>query len=81
MAARGRLHTEENRSFIPSTSDLEEAQSPLELGRLYGYSEDDIAHFYKSRRRGVETAYAEYLRDLEGAKIAPAGRASARDNP
>jgi len=44
MAARGRLHKDD--SFIPSDSDLDDAQSPLELGRLYGFSEDDIARFY-----------------------------------
>jgi hypothetical protein len=71
MAARGRLHGDDN-TFIPSEADLDEAQSPVELGRLYGFSEDDIAHFYKARRRGQEAAYTEYVRDLELAKIAPA---------
>jgi hypothetical protein len=52
MAARGRLHNEDN-SFIPSDSDLDHAQSPVELGRLYGFTEDDIAHFYKFRRAGT----------------------------
>jgi hypothetical protein len=46
MAARGRLHT-----VIPTDSELDEAQSLVDLGRLYGYTEDDIAHFYKFRRR------------------------------
>jgi hypothetical protein len=32
MAARGRPHKDD--SFIPSDSDLDDAQSPLELGRL-----------------------------------------------
>ena len=69
MAARGRLHKKENSAVIPTDAELEEAQSPVELGRLYGYSEDDIAHFYKSRRRELETAYTEYVQDLERAKV------------
>jgi hypothetical protein len=71
MAARGRLHTEDDR-FIPSNSDLDEAQSPVDLGRLYGFTEDDIAHFYNFRRRGHHIAYTEYVRDLELAKVPPA---------
>jgi hypothetical protein len=70
MAARGRLHTDDD-AVIPTDSELDEAQSPVELGRLYGYSEDDIAHFYKVRRRDLETAYTEYLRDLQQAKKPP----------
>jgi len=35
MAAQGRLHRDDH--FIPSDSDLDNAQSPLELGRLYGF--------------------------------------------
>jgi len=71
MAARGRLHESSERdSVIPSDADLDKAQSPLDLGRLYGYSEDDIAHYYWSRRRDGQAAYAEYVRDLEHAKIA-----------
>ena len=70
MAARGRLHKEDN-TVIPTDSELDEAQSPVDLGRLYGYSEDDIAHFYKFRWR-PETAYTEYMRDLQHAKILPA---------
>ena len=68
MAARGRLHKEDN-TVIPTDSELDEAQSPVDLGRLYGYTEDDIAHFYKFRRRVPETAYIEYVRDLQQAKI------------
>jgi hypothetical protein len=75
MAARGRLHKEDN-ALIPTDSQLDELQSPIELGRLYGYSEDDIAHFYKIRRRELETAYTEYVRDLEHAKIPPAERSA-----
>jgi hypothetical protein len=45
MAQRGRLHEWLERiSVIPSDSELETAQSPLDLGRLYGYPEEDIAH-------------------------------------
>ena len=74
MAARGRLHKKDN-TVIPSDSDLEDAQSPIELGRLYGYTEDDIAHFYNVRRHGHDVAYTEYIRDLEQAKV-PAAKAS-----
>ena len=70
MALRGRLHEwSERNSVIPNDSELEKAQSPLDLGRLYGYSEDDIAHYYWSRRRDFQTAYAEYVRDFENAKL------------
>jgi hypothetical protein len=79
MAVRGRLHKQDN-SVIPSDSELDEAQTPVELGRLYGYTEDDIAHFYMSRRRGVETSYIEYVRDLQQAKIPPAEIASDKHN-
>ena len=75
MAARGRLRKEDN-TVIPTDSELDEAQSPVDLGRLYGYTEDDIAHFYKFRRRVSETAYIEYVRDLQQAKIPPAERFS-----
>jgi len=69
MAARGRLHRDD--SFIPSDSDLDNAQSPVELGRLYGFSEDDIAHFYIFHWRKHDTAYSEYVRDFEHAKVPP----------
>jgi hypothetical protein len=76
MAQRGRLHEWLERiSVIPSDSELETAQSPLDLGRLYGYSEEDIAHYYWSRRRDCQTAYADYVRDFENAKL-PARAAS-----
>jgi hypothetical protein len=71
MAARGRLHKDDD-TVIPTDSDLDKAQSPVDLGRLYGYSEDDIAHFYRVRRREPETAYTEYVEDLQKAKISPA---------
>ena len=77
MAARGRLHKDDN-TVIPTDSDLDEAQSPVDLGRLYGYSEDDIAHFYRVRRRELETAYNEYVGDLQRAKISPAEDFSTR---
>lgn len=42
------------------------ADSPYEYGRAYGYSEDDIAAFYKQLRGGDEgVAYQEYLRDKQ----------------
>lgn len=72
MAARGRLHDSKRDSLIPSDADFEKAQSPLDLGRLYGYTEDDIACYYNSRRHGSTAAYTEYVRDLERAKVAPA---------
>lgn len=81
MAARGRLHTTDRDSIIPSDADLEKAQSALDLGRLYGYSEDDIAHYYSFRRRGQDVAYTEYVRDLEQAKVPPAGPSEARSPP
>ena len=71
MAARGRLHKDDN-TVIPTDSDLDKAQSPVDLGRLYGYSEDDIAHFYRVRRRELETAYTEYVQDLQQAMVSPA---------
>jgi hypothetical protein len=71
MAARGRLHKEDN-TVIPSDTDLDNAQSPIDLGRLYGFTEDDIAHFYNFRRRGHDIAYTEYVHDLEQAKVPPA---------
>lgn len=73
MATRGRLHTlSERDTVIPSNSELDKAQSPLDLGQLYGYSEDDIAHYYRARRRDCQIAYTEYVRDFEDAKIATA---------
>ena len=65
-------------SVIPSDSELETAQSPLDLGRLYGYREEDIAHYYWSRRRDCQTAYIEYVRDFENAKILPGRPATSR---
>jgi hypothetical protein len=75
MAARGRLHKQDN-TVIPTDSELDEAQSPVDLGRLYGYTEDDIAHFYKFRRRVPEAAYIEYVRDYNKPRSRPAERFS-----
>lgn len=43
---------------------LKNAKTPAQYGRAYGYSEDDIAHFYVKRRGGdVGLGYDEYLAD------------------
>jgi hypothetical protein len=66
MAARGRLwHTDEPTPRKPTPEMLKQAKTCVDMGRLYGYSEDDIAHFYNFRRRGHVTGYEEYLDDLE----------------
>lgn len=74
MADRGRLHkAPEQDPLTPSAADLDRAaDNPVDLGRLYGYSEDDIAHFYRFRRRGHELAYTEYIDDLKAAAFPPA---------
>ena len=42
------------------------ADSPYEYGKAYGYSDEDIAAFYKQLRGGDEgVAYQEYLRDKQ----------------
>ena len=79
MAARGRLHRDD--SFIPSDSDLDYAQSPLELGRLYGFTEDDIARFYIFHWRRHDTAYSEYVRDFEHSKVPPPEAGSSQSSP
>jgi hypothetical protein len=81
MIARGRLHQSDRDNVIPSDADLDQAQSALDLGRLYGYSEDDIAHYYNARRRGQDIAYTEYVRDLEQATVPPAGQAASEPAP
>jgi len=44
---------------------LKNANSPIEFGRAYGYSDADIAQFYIRRRGGNKgIAYREYLSDL-----------------
>jgi hypothetical protein len=79
MAARGRLHKSSERdSVIPSDFELDKAQSPLDLGRLYGYTEDDIAHYYWSRRQDCRIAYSEYVRDFEHARSLAAPGANPR---
>jgi hypothetical protein len=52
MAKRGRIHMAAEDIVQPSDLDLDKARSPIDFGRLYGYSEDDIACFYLKRRRG-----------------------------
>jgi hypothetical protein len=56
---------------IPTPKELETAETAIEYGRLYGYSEDDIAHFYNFRRRGHALAYDEYVDDLKNAAVPP----------
>jgi hypothetical protein len=52
--------------------ELVRAQSAVDFGRLYGYSEDDIACFYLKRRRGrADIAYSEYIRDCRRANFRP----------
>lgn len=53
---RGRLHKPTGRK-VPGES---EAQSPLRVGELNGYSDDDIAHFYAKRRGHPEATSATY---------------------
>jgi hypothetical protein len=65
MAKRGRIHMAAEDTIEPSEADLNKAKSPVDLGRLYGYSEDDIASFYLRRRGGLPgIAYEEYISDL-----------------
>jgi hypothetical protein len=72
MAKRGRIHMAVEDAVEPSKADLNRAKSPLDFGRLYGYSEDDIACFYLKRRRGrSDIAYAEYISDLKCANFPP----------
>ena len=58
------------RVFVGQTKEdvdrLMGASNPYEYGKAYGYSDDDIAAFYK-RLRGDndEVAYQEYLRDRQ----------------
>jgi hypothetical protein len=72
MAKRGRIYNSAEDKGQPSKSELANAQSPLDFGRLYGCSEDDIACFYLTSRGGrTEIAYAEYICDLNCAKFPP----------
>jgi hypothetical protein len=52
MARHGRIHMASEDMAEPSKADLNKAKSPLDFGRLYGHSEDDIACFYLKRRGG-----------------------------
>ncbi len=72
MAARGRLWRHDEPSpCAPTPEKLKQATTPLDYGRAYGYSEDDIAHFYNFRRRGHAMAYDEYLHDLKHSAFPP----------
>lgn len=43
---------------------LKNAKNPTDYGRAYGYSDDDIAHFYTKRAGGMpEIGYQEWLAD------------------
>ena len=43
---------------------LKNAKNPTDYGRAYGYSEDDIAHFYTKRAGGnADIGYQEWLAD------------------
>jgi hypothetical protein len=65
MAKRGRIHLSDDDTVTPSKAELERAKTPIDLGRVYGYSEDDIAHFYLVRFRGqVDQAYCQYISHL-----------------
>ena len=48
--------------------NLLKAKNPFELGRSYGFSDEDIAKFYVTRRgdtdQGIDLAYEEFLTDL-----------------
>ena len=65
----GRMRLSEETTATPTPAELAKAETPLDYGRLYGYSEDDIAHFYNRRRRGHQSGYEEYVRDLESSRI------------
>jgi hypothetical protein len=70
--AAGRLHMAADDTVEPSKEDLSNAQSPVDLGRLYGYSGDDIACFYLRRRGGLpDIAYEEYICDLKSSNFPP----------
>jgi len=72
MANHGRIHTAAEDMVEPSELELKKARSPVDFGRLHGYSEDDIACFYLKRRRGrADIAYAEYIQDLKCANFPP----------
>ena len=44
---------------------LAKAESPIDYGKSYGYSDSDIAQFYVARNQGdYKKAYKDYLKDL-----------------
>jgi hypothetical protein len=44
---------------------LAKAESPIDYGKSYGYSNSDIAQFYVARNQGdYKKAYKDYLKDL-----------------
>lgn len=60
--------------FVANTKEdlelIKNADSPVEFGRLYGYSEADIAKFYLNLRGGnAEIAYEEYLEDIDSSSV------------
>lgn len=59
--------------------NLLKAKNPYELGKSYGYSDEDIAQFYVTRRGGnLDIGYEEFIADLskqsEGIKSLPAAQ-------
>jgi hypothetical protein len=72
MSSRGRMRAAGAPDELkPSKANLVKANSPVDYGRLYGYSEDDIARFYRERRAGHPMAYDEYIRDLQNSGFKP----------
>ena len=79
MAKRGRIRGGDDDPVKPSKRDLKKARSAVDFGRLYGYSEDDIARFYLrftlyrfGRRRDLpEFAYIQYVCDSKFCQIPP----------
>jgi hypothetical protein len=75
MAKRGRIRGGDDDPVKPSKRDLKKARSGVDFGRLYGYSEDDIARFYLrfmlylcGRRHDLpDLAHAQYVCDLKSA--------------
>jgi hypothetical protein len=70
MAARGRLHKQDN-TVIPTDSELDEAQSPVDLGRRTATLKMVLHTFISSGGACRKAAYIEYVRDLQQAKIPP----------
>jgi hypothetical protein len=63
MARRGKLHQDAGKPTPGETP----TSTPLQLGRLNGYSMDDIAHFYAKRGGFQPFTYQEFLADLKAA--------------